>query len=930
MITPIRRTLVLYALALFLPASAAAQHFPSNEDLIALIRSRVEENQAGGMVLGVMEADGTTRIVSYGNAGPNARALGERSVFEIGSITKVFTGTLLADMVARGEVSLSDPVSDYLPDGVTMPSRSGREITLLDLSTHRSALPRMPGNMPLGDGSNSYPEYTIEQLYAFLSEHELRRDIGSEYEYSNIAVALLGHVLARVGGGSYREVLRERILDPLGMTMTDVTVEGELRDWMTQGHDSRGMVAPYRNWPNLPGMGALRSNVGDLLTFLAANTGAPQSALERAMRDAHEVRQSANPEADVGLNWLIRKVGTARIVMHGGGTAGFSTFVGFDPETGVGTVVLANARLRVSDIGMHLINPDVPLRLTPTPEQIADRTEVEVAEDILESYVGDYELSATASILVTLEDGTLFAQPAGDDRVRLAAESETKFFLTGVDAQISFTKDAAGAVTGLILHQNGRERPAPRRTTPGVPLASADGGEPSLPGLRISVPSAVLGADRALRILTPTGYSLSSSSRYPVLYVIDGERPLQHAGGVMQSLVIGESMPQMIIVHVGDVPIAEGGSDFLTFLTNELQPWVESEYRAAPFRVLAGESNAGLFAAHVFLAAPEAFQAYVSIRPGLSERDEGFEGRVASIFEDRPNLKGALYLTTGSDNGAVPSGARSLTSAVETYAPASLRWEWSTVDRNSDPHSSLRNGFEWLFDGWELPDIAALAVQEGGEGWLVIDAHYAELSERFGYRVVPHEDLADQAGFAFARQGRFDDAIRMLERNAELHPGSARVFNHLGDLYRILCRREESKENYSKAFEMARDMSYSNVSNYERELNRITTEIESGRECTRPGSDRAEVEVAEEILQTYVGEYALSSTFSIVVTLEDGALFAQPGGQGKFRIFADSETTFFLKAVDAQISFTKDDTGAVTGMILHQNGRDAPGRRVND
>ena len=174
----IRITLVLFAAALLLPGAAGAQHFPSDEDLSALIRSRVEEGRAVGIVLGVVEADGSTRIVAYGDAGPNARPLGAESVFEIGSVTKVFTATLLADMVARGEVSFSDPVSDYLPDEVTMPSRGGREITLLDLSTQHSGLPRLPGNMSPADMSNPYADYTVEQLYTFLSGHELRRDIG--------------------------------------------------------------------------------------------------------------------------------------------------------------------------------------------------------------------------------------------------------------------------------------------------------------------------------------------------------------------------------------------------------------------------------------------------------------------------------------------------------------------------------------------------------------------------------------------------------------------------------------------------------------------------------------------------------------------------------------------------------------------------------
>ncbi len=137
-------------------------------------------------MVGVMEADGSTRIVAYGEAGPNSRPLGSKSLFGIASVTKVFTGTLLADMVARGEVSLSDAVADHLPDGVSMPSRGGREITLLDLSTHHSGLPKMPGDFVPADPSNPYADLTVEKMYEFLSSYELTRDIGSEFDYSNV------------------------------------------------------------------------------------------------------------------------------------------------------------------------------------------------------------------------------------------------------------------------------------------------------------------------------------------------------------------------------------------------------------------------------------------------------------------------------------------------------------------------------------------------------------------------------------------------------------------------------------------------------------------------------------------------------------------------------------------------------------------------
>ncbi len=371
-LSPARRihvTAPLWALLFMIPGGLTGQHFPSDAGLTELIRTRVEEGRAVGIVLGVMEADGSTRVVSYGDPGPDARPLGERTVFEIGSITKAFTGILLADMVARGEVSFSDPVAKRLPEEVTMPSRGGTQITLLDLATQHSGLPRMPDNFSPADQSNPYADYSVEQMYDFLSGHDLRRDVGSQYEYSNLGMGLLGHVLARAAGASYEEAVRERILDPLGMSMTGVTLTPDQREWMADGHDERGRVVPLWDVPTLAGAGALRSNMKDMLTFLDANVGVSASGLERSMRVSHEVREDISPEMGIGLAWHVRRVGDASIVWHNGGTAGFRTFIGFDPVAGVGAVVLTNSGHGADDIGFHVINPEVPL--APAPEPLA-------------------------------------------------------------------------------------------------------------------------------------------------------------------------------------------------------------------------------------------------------------------------------------------------------------------------------------------------------------------------------------------------------------------------------------------------------------------------------------------------------------------------------------------------------------------------------
>lgn len=222
---------------LLVPGGARAQdHFPTDPELETMLRLTVEDGATPGMVLGVVEADGTGRVVSFGSAGSGARPLSAGSVFEIGSITKTFTATLLADMVARGQVALDDPVALYLPDRVTVPSRGDREITLLDLATHTSGLPRNPENHRPPDLRDPWASYTVEILYAFLSGYELPRDPGTEYEYSNLGFGLLGHALARAAGQPFEELLRERILEPLGMDRTGYDLEGSVAEWMARGH----------------------------------------------------------------------------------------------------------------------------------------------------------------------------------------------------------------------------------------------------------------------------------------------------------------------------------------------------------------------------------------------------------------------------------------------------------------------------------------------------------------------------------------------------------------------------------------------------------------------------------------------------------------------------------------------------------------------
>jgi CubicO group peptidase (beta-lactamase class C family) len=447
-----------------LPVAASAQQaatraFPPDSAVLAIIKQRVEEKRSAGIVVGLLPADGKTRVIAFGDPGPGKPPLDANTVFEIGSISKVFTSTVLAQMVLDGKVALDDPVQKFLPAGVTMPTRNGKAITLGSLSTQSSGLPRMPNNFRPKDSSNPYADYTVQQMYDFLSGYQLTRDPGQQFEYSNLGVGLLGHALALAAGKSYEELEQERVWTPLGMTNTAITLTPWMKEHLALGHDAAGAVTSNWDIPTLAGAGAIRSTAADMLEFVDANLHPERGPLGKAMELAHRERAPAGGgNVAIGLNWIILHAGTDTIVWHNGGTGGYRTFIGFEPSRKMGVVVLTNSGgAGADDIGLHLLNPALPLAPKPTPQK--QRTAIELPATTLARYVGVYQLAPEFSIEVTVNSGALFAKATGQEAFRLWPESETDFFLKEIDAQVTFVRDAQGAVTGLVLHQNGQNAP---------------------------------------------------------------------------------------------------------------------------------------------------------------------------------------------------------------------------------------------------------------------------------------------------------------------------------------------------------------------------------------------------------------------------------------------------------------------------------------
>jgi len=436
---------------------------PSDDAIRALIAERNAPREGQGIVVGVLGPEGQ-RIVA-GGTGAGA-AVDGTTLYEIGSITKVFTGLILADMVNKGEVSLDDPAAKYLPAGHTMPERGGRQITLRDLSTHRSGLPRMADNLGdlVTDPTGPFVNYKEADLLAFLDGYQLERDIGSEWEYSNLGVGLLGYLLGRAAGSDYATLLRERITGPLGMDDTLITLPPSHAGRLVPAFDAFMRPTPAWELGVHEAAGGIRSSAADMLKFAAAILD-PNSSLAAASATALAERVAgSNERTEQALGWVVIHPDPGReILLHDGGTGGYRTVLGIEPAKGRAAVVLVNSAAEpgAADLGMRVLigspmppTPPVP----PAPPPRVARTEVTLPVAELERVVGRYRFTPGFVIAVTLDGDRLRArnESANAPPNRIYAEAPLSFFWRILDAQIRFTTDAAGKVVGVELTQDGQ------------------------------------------------------------------------------------------------------------------------------------------------------------------------------------------------------------------------------------------------------------------------------------------------------------------------------------------------------------------------------------------------------------------------------------------------------------------------------------------
>jgi CubicO group peptidase (beta-lactamase class C family) len=334
--------------------------FPPGAVIQRLLEEQVTKKRCIGITL-VTYQEGTTQIYTAGGTGRSDLRLSGDTLFEIGSITKTLTASLMEDMVQRGEVKLDDPVSMYLPASVQVPEYAGRKIRLVDLATHTSGLPGIPSNIRPKDFADPYSDYTVEMLDEFLASYTLTREIGTEYEYSGVGLGLLGRALGYRLGMSWEEALEQRILAPLEMHSTRATLAEPLLGRLAKGHNESGEPVPNWQIPAMPAMGALKSSANDMAKFLIANVDAASRPFGRTFASLHPPRTVMDEETRVGLAWQTGHAANRTMVWHGGGTGGYRSLIAFEPAKRTGVVVLCNSAAGADNLGFHLLDPTLPL-----------------------------------------------------------------------------------------------------------------------------------------------------------------------------------------------------------------------------------------------------------------------------------------------------------------------------------------------------------------------------------------------------------------------------------------------------------------------------------------------------------------------------------------------------------------------------------------
>jgi CubicO group peptidase (beta-lactamase class C family) len=452
--------LLWLALALLVPPWCAAAG-PAPQPLVTTLQRALPGVKAGGFVVGE-SIDGKVQYTVIGDPLPLAGLAPERAIFEIGSISKVFTSLLLAQTVIEGKAALTDPISKYLPADLTLDPKVA-SITLEQLATHTSGLPRLPDNLGATDELDPYANFTPDRLDEFLRHYHPVWSPPQAVVYSNLGAGLLGHLLERIHGKPYATLLAEHITGPLGLPDTVISLSREQQARFATPYSGRMPVKPWQMGA-LQGAGAIRSTAADLIKFGEALL-APDSPIHPAWEFIRQARTSLGDSPKLGLGIFVENRRGETIYLHDGGTGGFRGYFQLAPATRRVIVVLLNNDSL--ELGPYLAGTLAP---KPAAGDVGEEVPIEAAR--LTDYTGVYAISAT-------ERFTVIQDVTGRLRIRLTGQpfgsvlhlGSDRFSLKRAGAEFQFSRDASGQVTTLTLFQRGHKVPAQRTAEP-VPSVS--------------------------------------------------------------------------------------------------------------------------------------------------------------------------------------------------------------------------------------------------------------------------------------------------------------------------------------------------------------------------------------------------------------------------------------------------------------------------
>ena len=437
-------------------ATASAEDL--SENLVNELAGKlVKEGVMDGLSVGFIQGDryGTYH---FGKATSGGERPNNLTIYEIGSVSKLFTSLLVADAAVQKQIVLLNPVEVENKAKIVLPSYGGRRINWLDLCSHRSGLPRLPSNLTVVSIENPYRAYNAVNAAEFLSQYQLPRKPGERQEYSNFGDSVLGYLIAENAKSDYQTLLRGRIAKPLRMDDCTFTLSDSQQKRLAIPHRPVGKVVPIWDWADMPGAGGVRATLRDMMRFAKAQLEPPQGAIGEAIELAWKQHIQADASGPaMGLGWMILPDGQTR--WHNGETGGSHSIIVVNRELRTAVIVLSNTAPgdNVDQLAMELVTRAVPSR-TGAPQSPPSDPDT-VTPDRL---VGRYQLTPNFIFDVSVDDGHVMVGITNQPTQEVFADTPTKWSYRGVDATLEFHLRSKGPAYALTLHQNGAAQRARR------------------------------------------------------------------------------------------------------------------------------------------------------------------------------------------------------------------------------------------------------------------------------------------------------------------------------------------------------------------------------------------------------------------------------------------------------------------------------------